>query len=321
MISPPLLVEVTRGGNVESVHRGHAVVTDADGRTIAAWGEPDRLAFPRSALKPVQALPLVETGAAAAFGLGSEELALATASHSGEPMHTERVAAWLARLTLSAADLECGAHAPAGEAVRGPWNPLHNNCSGKHAGFLTVARHLGVPSRGYIDRAHPVQQLVTAAIHDLTDTRPETTPAGIDGCGIPTFALPLTALATAMARLATPKVLDGARADAARAIVAAMRRHPELVAGSGRLCSEIMRNIPDIAVKGGAEGCYTAIIPAQGWGIALKIEDGAKRGAEVAILAVLRRIGVLAADALPDWQEQALVNAAGKRVGVVRSSP
>lgn len=314
----PLIIEVTRGDTVESRHLGHAVVADADGRVIAAWGESDRPTFPRSAIKPVQALPLVETGAAAAFGLSAEELALAAASHSGEPAHVERVAGWLARLGLSETDLECGPHAPAGEAMRGPWTRLHNNCSGKHAGFLTVARHLGVPTRGYVDRAHPVQQLVTAAIHDLTGSRPERTPWGIDGCGIPTFALPLAGLATAMARLAAAGTLAAPRAAAARAILAAMRAHPALVGGSGRFDTVVMSALPDLVVKGGAEGCHAAILPAQGWGVAVKIEDGAKRAAEVAVLAVLRRMGVVAADALPDWQAPAVLNAAGQPVGVVR---
>lgn len=317
-----LSIEVTRGDSVESRHRGWAVATDAQGRVVAAWGDPERACFPRSALKPVQALPLVETGALAAFGLGAEELALAAASHSGEVIHTERVAAWLARLGLSSADLECGAHAPAHAALSGPWTPLHNNCSGKHAGFLTVAVHLGQPTAGYIDRRHPVQQLVTAAIGDLTGVA--LADWGIDGCGIPTFVLPLTGLATAMARLAAPAALAAKRAEAARAIVAAMRAHPLLVAGSGRLCSLFMQRVPDIVLKGGAEGVYAAIIPARGWGVAVKIEDGAKRAAEVAILAVLRRLGVLSeADcaALAEHMEPAVRNVAGKVVGRVRVAP
>lgn len=316
-MSDPLIIEVTRGDTVESRHLGHAVAVDGDGRVIAAWGEPDRPTFPRSAIKPVQALPLVESGAASAFALSDEELALAAASHSGEPCHTERVAGWLARLGLSESDLECGAHAPAGAAADGPWTRLHNNCSGKHAGFLTVARHLGVPTRGYVDRAHPVQRLVSAAIHDLTGTRPDTIPWGIDGCGIPTFALPLSGLARAMARLAAG-ALPAPRATAAATILAAMRTHPQLVAGTGRFDTIVMRTLPDIIVKGGAEGCHAAIIPAKGWGVAVKIEDGAKRASEVAVLAVLRHLGVLDADTLPDWQVQPVVNAAGKRVGVVR---
>lgn len=315
-MNAPLCIEVTRGNVVESRHRALAVAADAAGGIVAAWGAADAPCFPRSAIKPIQALPLAETGALAAFGLDDEHLALACASHSGEPMHTGRVAAWLARLGLTENDLECGAHAPAGEATSGPWSALHNNCSGKHAGFLSVARHLGLPTRGYVERDHPVQQMVTAAIHDLTGA-PEHAPWGIDGCGIPTYALPLAALAAGMARLADPATLPPGRAAAARAIVAAMRAHPELVAGTGRMCSEFMRRVPDVAIKGGAEGVYTAIIPARGWGIAVKVEDGAKRASEVAVLHVLKAMGLLGGD-MEDWLRPVIHNVAGKAVGDVR---
>ncbi|MBC7907437.1 MAG: asparaginase [Rhodospirillaceae bacterium] len=323
----PIVVEVLRGDVVESVHRASIMVADAGGGGVAAWGDVDRPAFPRSSLKPIQALALVETGAAQAFGVTEQELALAAASHGGEPQHTDRVRAWLARLGLDESALECGAHAPSHEpshralmAAGSVPNPLHNNCSGKHAGFLTIARHLGVPVQGYIHPDHPVQQRVTAIIEDMTGC--VAIPNGIDGCGIPAFALPLVATATAMAQLADPAILSPERRHAAHAVVAAMRSHPTLVAGTGRLDSALMQAVPDLAVKGGAEGFHVAIVADQGLGIAVKVDDGAKRGAEVAILAVLDRLGVLddrAKAMLADWMEPPIKNVAGLVVGKMRA--
>jgi L-asparaginase II len=308
MSSNPVLVEVWRGDAAESRHRGAVAVADSSGRLVAAWGDTSRPVHPRSALKPVQALPLVETGAASRFGLGAEELALAAASHSGTPEHTGRVAAWLGRLGLSAADLECGAQPPKDAATAAALaaagaepSPLHNNCSGKHAGFLTVARALGLPTAGYVRRDHPVQALVAESIAALTGCALAEAPCGLDGCGIPAFAVPLAGLAAAMARLAAPAGLDPARREAAAAIVASMRAHPHLVAGPGRPCSEIMAAAPGLVVKIGAEGVYVAILPAAGLGVAVKIDDGAARAAEVALLATLDRLGLL-----DDAERQAL---------------
>lgn len=323
----PIMVEVLRGTMIESVHRAAVMVADAGGGCLAAWGDVDRPAFPRSSLKPIQALALVETGAAAAFGVTEEELALAAASHGGEPQHTERVRAWLTRLGLDDGALECGAHAPSHEATHHAlWaagaapSPLHNNCSGKHTGFLTVARHLGVPTQGYIRPDHPVQQTVTAIVEEMTSH--VGIPNGIDGCGIPAFALPLVATATAMAQLADPTALAPERRHAARAVVNAMRRHPALVAGTGRLDSALMQAVPDVAVKGGAEGFHIAILPEQGLGVAVKADDGGKRCAELTILAVLDRLGVLddnAKAALAEWMEPPVKNVAGLVVGKMRA--
>jgi L-asparaginase II len=324
----PVLVEVTRGEVVESLHRGAAVVVDAAGRVVAAWGQVERAVYPRSALKPIQALALLESGAADAFGLGAEEIALAAASHGGEPEHVERVRAWLARLGLGPQALECGTHPPANaEAaaalVRAGSEPsaLHNNCSGKHAGFLTVARHLGVDPRGYIRPDHPVQRLVGRGIEEMAGAVLAAVPCGVDGCGIPVYALKLSALATAMARLAAPEQMPLARGQAARRIVQAMIAHPRLVAGRGRLCSEVMEAAPRLAIKGGAEGVYAAIVPERGLGIAVKIDDGAGRAAEVAVMAVLVRLGLLSRDEqtrLAPRLQPALLNAAGRVVGALR---
>lgn len=279
MKSDPVTVEVRRGGMVESRHRVHAVCADAAGAVVAAWGDEAFPTFPRSAAKPIQALPLLESGAAAAFGLGGEEIALACASHSAEPMHVERVRAWLGRIGLAEADLECGA--PAGTP-----GPLHNNCSGKHAGFLTVARHLGLPTRGYVAHDHPVQRLVSAALAEMTGAAGA--PWAIDGCSIPTFQVPLSALAAGMARMAAP---EAAREAAARTIVASMLAHPALVAGNFRFDTLFMAASHTLATKGGAEGVHAAIVPARGWGVAVKAEDGAGRAAEAALAAVLERLG------------------------------
>ncbi|HSV30369.1 MAG TPA: asparaginase [Candidatus Omnitrophota bacterium] len=296
----PIVIEILRGGLVESRHLGNAAVCDPAGAVVAEWGDSDRPTFPRSAIKPIQALPLVESGAADAFALTDEELALATASHSGEPMHTERVARWLARIGLGPEALECGA----GDRA----SPLHNNCSGKHAGFLTVARHLGIRSAGYIRHDHPVQQMVSAAIAEATGTAGA--PWGTDGCGIPTFSLPLSGIARAMAGMTTDR-------PAAARIVAAMRAHPHLVAGTNRLCTRFMQAVPGIVVKGGAEGVYGAIVPKKGWGVALKIEDGAGRAAEAAILAVLAKLKLVSEERASQLTPE-IRNAAGKIVGEVR---
>lgn len=324
----PVLVEVLRGDVVESRHRGAAVVADATGALVAAWGEVQRPTFPRSAVKPLQALPLIETGAADRFRLDDRHIALACASHAGQPEHVALVAHWLARLELSDADLECGAHWPSdAEAARALARegrqpcPLHNNCSGKHAGFLTAARHLGEPTAGYIGHDHPAQMRVAAALGEMTGADMPSSTWAVDGCGIPTFALPLAALATGMARLADPARLGRTRAAAALRIRAAMAAHPRLVAGAGRACTAIMTAAPRVLVKGGAEGVYTAAVPERGLGVAVKIDDGAGRAAEVAIMAVLTALGAFdehEAAALVERARPPVPNVAGKVVGEVR---
>jgi len=290
----PVLVEVTRGPLVESIHRGSIAVADGSGKIVFALGDLETPVYPRSSLKPIQALPLVESGAADAFGLGPEEIALACASHSGEPMHTTRVAAWLARIGCTEKDLACGAHPSryepvAEDMVRRGEKPtrIFNNCSGKHTGFLSVARHWDIATKGYERHDHPVQQ---AVLHDLSELSGATgdIPWGVDGCAAPNFALPLAAQARAFAQMAGPR---GAR------IVAAMTAHPELVSGTGRACAILMRSAKGrAAVKTGAEGFFAGIVPELGYGIALKIDDGAGRAAETAMAAMLARLGLLGGD-------------------------
>ncbi len=295
------LVEIWRGEFLESIHNGHAVVCDAAGNIVAAWGDPEQVILPRSSSKMLQALPLVESGAAAAAGLTSEQLALSCASHQGAAIHTERVAKWLGDLGLSDDDLRCGPQppndAPARHALRDHGESpcqMHNNCSGKHTGFLTLNRHLHAHAE-YIEVDHPVQKAVKDAFEEMTGM--ETFGYGIDGCSAPNFATTVAGLARAMARMADPSGLGSVREAAARSLVAAMREHPLLVAGEGRACSELMAAMDGkVAVKTGAEGVFVAILPEQGLGVALKIEDGATRASESAMAAILVRLGVLSPD-------------------------
>jgi len=325
----PVLVEAIRGAAVESERRGACAVVDAQGKVVLALGDIDRPVYARSAIKPLQALPLIETGAADAFGLGSPEIALACASHHGEPPHVAAVAAWLERLGLTAEDLECGAHAPANPTaaqalIRAGAMPsaLHNNCSGKHAGFLTTARHLGEATRGYIDAGHPVQRRVLAVLETMTGLDLAAAPRGIDGCGIPVIGIPLRATARAMARLADPAARGEARAAAARRILEAMAAEPFMVSGSGTFTTAAMTAAGSaVRLKPGAEGMFCAALPAMGLGVALKIADGAARAAEVAMGAILCRIGALdqaQAEALSPFLSPAIKNVAGRVVGNLR---
>ena len=295
------LVEIWRADFLECEHRGHAVISDAAGNIIASWGNPDQVILPRSSSKMLQALPLIETGAAAAFGLGTEQLALSCASHSSAAIHTDRVEAWLTNLGLADDDFRCGAHQPRDDAARHALRDngqspcqMHNNCSGKHSGFLTVNKHLGGHSE-YVEIDHPLQNAVKEAFEEMTGL--DTPGHGIDGCNAPNFATTVTGLARAMARMADPSGLGSTRESAARALVSAMREHPLLVAGEGRACSELMAAMDGkVAVKTGAEGVFVAILPEQGLGVALKIEDGATRASEAAMAAILVRLGVLSPD-------------------------
>jgi L-asparaginase II len=299
MTANPILVEITRGPLVESTHRGAFAVADATGVLRFAAGDVDRPIFPRSALKPVQAVPLIESGAAEAYGLSDEEIALACASHSGEPMHTTRVAAWQERIGCSVADLACGPHRPVDEqtateiiARHERWTSLHNNCSGKHTGFMTLARHLGAPVAGYQLIDHPAQRMVERTLREMAELSGEL-PYGVDGCTVPNFALPLKALARAMAQFADASGLTPQGRAATARVVRAMTAHPDLVAGTGRACTNVMRQSGKVVIKTGAEGVYIAIMPELGLGAALKIDDGASRASETAIGALLVALGAV----------------------------
>lgn len=294
------LVEVIRGERVESVHRGHAVICDGAGAVIEAWGDPAAMIYPRSSCKMIQALPLLESGAGA--DLSERQLALACASHQGAEIHRAMVSDWLEDLGLGEAALRCGVQWPSDRPERerliragdGPCQ-LHNNCSGKHAGFLMLSKHLG-GGPDYIEPDHPVQQAIRAAFEEVTEM--ESPGYGIDGCSAPNFATRLDALAGAMGRFARAREGDGPRGDAMARLTRAMGAAPELVAGEGRACTELMRAMDGrVAVKTGAEAVFVAIVPELDRGVALKIVDGGTRAAEAVIAALLVRLGVLASDA------------------------
>jgi L-asparaginase II len=296
-----LEVEVWRGEVVESRHAVAAVAVDAAGGVIGAWGDGGLAVFPRSAVKAMQALPLIESGAAGAFGFSDEELALACASHNGELAHVTAVRAWLARMGIDESHLACGSHWPMNdEAARAlaarheTPTALHNNCSGKHAGMLATARHCGEPLAGYEKYDHPVQRRVRAALADLAQCNVDQAPRATDGCGIPTLAMPLLALARCAARFARPESLGPERAAACRRSAAAMAAHPFMIGGSGRLCTQFIAAAKGrVLVKTGAEGVYMAMAPDLGVGLALKALDGAKRAAEVALIALLDGLGAM----------------------------
>ncbi len=327
----PVLIEITRGPLVESRHRGAAAVVDSAGAVRAAWGDVQAPVFPRSAIKPLQALPLVESGAADALALTAVELALACASHAGEPRHVQAVAAWLRRLGLGAGDLVCGAHPPLGEAAaaellrRGEApGRLHNNCSGKHAGFLSLACHLGAPVRGYAEVQHPVQRLVLTAVAEMAGIEPSTAPVATDGCGVPVMALPLVAMARAFALLACPQRLPPRRGAAVERLYAAMVAHPGLVGGSGRFDTLLIEAAGgSLIVKSGAEGVVCAAVPEAGLGLALKVDDGGKRPAEAAMAALLLRFGrpdARLGETLRMLAAPAVHNTLGEPVGAVRAA-
>lgn len=299
--SDPLVIVATRGNFIESRHRVACAVLDADGEVVARWGDIDIAVSPRSACKPLQQIPLVETGATDAFAVSAEELALACSSHSAQPEHVRLVATWLARIGLGEVDLECGSHDPMHEpTTRAMWqrgeapSQLHNNCSGKHTGFLTLARHLGVATKGYVGRDHAIQRLIARTMGEMTGSDLASAPCGLDGCGIPTFAFPLRGLALGLARMSAPDNLDPVRAAACRRLLDGMGSHPLLVAGDGRFDTEVMRATGRrLVCKGGAEGVHVVAIRTRGWGLALKALDGAARAADAAAAAVLEYLGVL----------------------------
>lgn len=296
---PAEMIELWRGGRRESLHVGHAVICDSKG-VVEAWGNPAEVIYPRSSCKMIQALPLIESGAADAVGLTDRQLALACASHSGGQLHVKTAGDWLTTLGMQEADLRCGSHMPRDpqenrRLTLSDESPcqLHNNCSGKHAGFLTLNRHLHGTSE-YVDPSHPVQQAAKTAFEEVTDEI--SAGFGIDGCSARNHACRLIGLGRAMARFANPG--SDSRGQAMRRLVEAMRGHPDLVAGEGRACTNLMRAMGGkVAVKTGAEGVFVAILPEQGLGIALKILDGATRASEAAITALLVHLGVLDARA------------------------
>src|SRR6516162_3430773 len=324
----PVLVEVIRGPLVESLHCGAIAVCDAQGRTVFAIGNVASPVFPRSAVKALQALPLIEQGAAERFGLGVEELALACASHSGEAAHVAGVERMLAKAGLASSDLRCGAHWPIAQAAAaevarsgGP-TALHNNCSGKHAGFLCVARAIGVDPADYWRPEHPVQRAVRGVLEDFTGASLGEACCAIDGCSVPTWAVPLRNLAHGFAKFGTGRGVSAERARAAARLRQACAAAPWFVAGTGRFCTEIMQLFGQrVFVKTGAEGVYCAALPQQGLGIAVKCDDGAGRAAQAMMAAAIARFLPLAASeraVLERHAQPVLRNWNGFEVGKIR---
>jgi len=322
------LAHVLRGGHVESVHRGHVAVVDDRGRLLAWAGEPRSMVFPRSAFKPFQALPLVESGAFARSGLGADALALIAGSHSGTDRH-----AALARTILEAAGvdesaLRCGSHPPyddaTAEALRARGEaptPIRHNCSGKHAGMLLLARFLDAPLPSYTQPDHPVQRRIFDRFAALVaEPFADPTPA-IDGCSAPTPRMPLQTLAYAFALLARGRDAAGAELPALAQIRDSMRAHPDLVAGEGRLDTLLMRAAPGVVTKAGAEGVHAVGLPDRGVGIAIKIEDGSRRALGPAVVSTLEQWGVIGAaerNSLAQHAGERLRNFAGIEVGEIR---
>ena len=323
---PPLDVAVWRGSAIESRHQAIVVVADRRGGTVRHWGDFEAPVFARSAVKPLQALALLETGAADAHDVTDAELALACASHQAEPQHIALVTAWLARIGLNATDLECGSQVPRSRRMRDAvttagsgWSPVHNNCSGKHTGMLTTALHLGVPTAGYAEYGHPVQQRIMGILEQMSGQDLSAVPRERDGCSIPAFAFSLGGLAVAMARLVDPRDLPAHRAAAAERVCRAWAGHPQMIAGTGAFDSEVIAGTNGrVLCKAGAEGVRVACLPEAGLGIAVKIADGAARASGPALLHVLRRLGLLdqaASARLADLEEPVITNRRGFTTG------
>ena len=325
MSNPVTLTEIWRGPFLECTHTGHAVICDEAGQIVEAWGDPNAIFMPRSSAKMIQALPLIESGAADAFHLTSSQLALSCASHLGGAMHTDGVRAWLADMNLGNDDLRCGPQMPKdraafNELIRSDTKPcqIHNNCSGKHAGFLTLSKHLGGGPE-YVDPDHPVQRACFAAFEETTQ---ETSPGfGIDGCSAPNYACTMHGVARAMAFFAAARAGADARQTAAVRLWQAMVAHPDLVAGDRHGATALMRaTTQPVAIKNGAEGYYSAIIPGLKLGIAVKVMDGAIRGSNTAIAALLVRLGVLDANhpTTRRFVNAPILNRRGIEVGLVK---
>jgi L-asparaginase II len=322
------LAEVVRGGAVESVHYGAVAVVDRDGNVLLHAGDPHTLAFTRSSLKPLQALPSVAGGGVERFGFSQAQLALMCASHSGEPRHVEAVADMLKRCGCSADDLQCGTHAPGFYDARGelppppPYSPLQHNCSGKHAGMLAYCVHHKQPTADYLAFDHPLQRAIRTSVSTFTGVAEERLVAGIDGCSAPNYAVPLAALARAFARLASAEV-DPDYGVAPRILADAMMAHPEMVSGEHRSDLALMQaGRGDWLTKIGAEGVQAIGVRSRGIGIALKVADGQKRGLYPAIVAVLEQLGLVDAAAraiLAPWGRRVVRNYRGLETGEIRA--
>ncbi len=325
----PVTVEVTRGKLVESRHRGMGIVVDGDGKVVFSFGDTDAGVFPRSACKAMQALPLVESGAADAYGFGNAELAFSCASHSGEDRHVAMAASMLAKAGKDVSALECGAHWSSDQAtvihqartIDKP-SALHNNCSGKHSGFVCTCVHSGTDVAGYVGYDHPLQREIRDVMQSLTGATLGEDNCGIDGCSIPTYAVPLKGLAHGFAKMLTGQGLSQTRATASRRLMEACMAEPFYVAGTNRACTKLMELAPGkIFAKTGAEGVFVAALPDHGLAMAVKCEDGTTRAAEAMIFALIARYfekGSETQEKLMSMANRQMHNWNGYHVGDVR---
>jgi L-asparaginase II len=330
MDANPILAEQTRGSLVENRHRGAYAIVDADGTVIASAGDIERAIFPRSAVKSMQALAIAASGSLMRFDLSDEELALACASHLGEDMHVAGVTHFLDHIGLGVDDLECGAHAPTSSAAREAMRArgdhptaLHNNCSGKHSGMLSVALAMGVPTEGYVKRDHPVQVAVRNAIETVTGATLSEDRCGTDGCSIPTWAAPIRAFAQGFARMATGRGLPPDMATAAARLFDAATRHPHLVAGTDHPDTRVMEAFGGrVMQKGGAEGVQCGAIRDKGWGYAIKCDDGNMSASQAMMAALLLQHAdpdEKQAEVLRRIARQTIRNVRGFEVGEMRA--
>ncbi len=325
----PVLVDIIRGDMIESRHRGSVAIADSHGQMELAIGDVQSPVFARSGIKPIQALALVETGAAKAFSLGHAQIALACSSHNGSTTHVDIIRTWLDKIGLSEGDLECGPSLPWSDEDKrnlyetdGSPTTLHDNCSGKHTGFLTVCKHLNFPVQGYTRLEHPLQQRLLGTLEQMTGMDLFEAPKAIDGCGIPTIGVPLGNIAHAMARLGDPHDQPEDRQAACRRIRTAMANEPYLVAGKGRFCTRVIGALGQAAlVKTGAEGVYCATLTDKKLGVAIKIDDGSRRAAEAVMIRLLQNLDIItdrAKGQLLNLLEPSILTRAGKMVGLVR---
>ncbi len=299
--NPAPLVGVTRGSITESLHRGYIALADKDGRVIWGAGDTRHVTYYRSSAKPIQVLPVVASGACDRFGITPAELAVMVASHHGQDCHVEAVRSILGKIGLDESHLECGLHRPTNRAqadrlVREglPVTPIYNNCSGKHAGMLAYALHMGYPTRGYVSASHPVQIDMHAAVAEVCGLEPEQVVVGVDGCGVAVFGMPVANMAYAYARLSEPDTMPDRFREAADRVRAAMTEHPVMVGGDGDFATRLVQALPgEVLAKGGAEGLLCFALPGRGVGACVKMEDGSARALPVAVAEVLRQLGLV----------------------------
>jgi L-asparaginase II len=330
-MSNPVLVDIVRNGIIESCHRGSAVVVDNSGNVVFSIGDADRSIYPRSAIKPLQALPILESGAAQQFDLSLKEISLSCASHNSEDIHVDSVTQWLNRLGLGIDNLECGKAFPSYQKAAHQLikegkdaSKAHHNCSGKHSGMLTLARHLVPEVQGYSAHSHVVQQAWMQTLSELINEDVSKMHWEQDGCGLPAIYMPMQKLALAFARFSEPEKQSDIRAAAMKKIIEALTRYPEMIAGSERCCSALIRETQGkVVAKLGAEAVYAGVVPHLNLGFALKVDDGSIRGCEVALGALLNKINALSNEEnvrLKDFFNPSITNSLNHVTGEMRPS-